>query len=70
MLRAMAEIEFADGKRVVDEAYVEPIHQVTDGAPERFTFERAMKAVTNFVEKDVLRRAQSDAIKEHFRQWG
>jgi hypothetical protein len=66
----MAEIEFADGKRVVDDIYVEPIQQVTDGAPERFAFQWVMDRISKFVEKSILREAQKSVIEEHFRQWG
>lgn len=70
MLRAMAEVEFADGKRVVDDVYVEPILKVTNGAPERYPFQRVMDLINGFVEKGILRRAQQDVIREHFNQWG
>lgn len=63
----MAEILFADGKRVVDEAYVSPINEVTEGSPERYPFADVMKRVTRFVERDILRKAQADVIREHFR---
>lgn len=67
----MAEIEFADGKRVVDDAYVEPINEVTEGSPERFLFRDVMSRLGNFVEKDILRKAQAAAIREHFNTpWG
>ena len=70
MLRAMAEIEFADGRKVVDDVYVEPINQVTDGAPERFTFQTVMGRLGDFVSKDILRQAQKSIISEHMKQWG
>lgn len=67
----MAEIEFADGKRVVDDAYAEPINEVTEGSPERFTFSEAMARISDFVERGILRKAQADVIREHFRPpWG
>ena len=67
----MAEIEFSDGKRVVDDVYVGPINEVTEGSPERFPFSEAMARIGDFVERDILRKAQADAIREHFRPpWG
>jgi hypothetical protein len=67
----MAEIEFADGTRVVDDIYVEPINEVTEGSPQRYPFGEVMKRIGNFVERDILRNAQRTAIREHFRQpWG
>lgn len=67
----MAEIEFADGKRVVDDIYVEPINEVTDGSPERYPFGEVMRSIGKFVERGVLRKAYTDVIREHFRTpWG
>lgn len=76
MLRAMAaegvEIEFSDGKFVVDDAYAGPIREATDGDPSRFTFKEAMKLVGPVLGKEVLRRAHSEIIRDHFRggMWG
>ena len=66
----MAEIEFADGKRVVDDVYVEPINEVTEGSPERFTFQQAMDRIGRFVERSFLREAHKNVLSEHFEQWG
>lgn len=67
----MAEIEFADGRRVVDDVYVEPINKVTEGLPERYPFKDVMSRLGSFVEKDILRKVQSEVIREHFRTpWG
>ena len=66
----VTEIQFADGKRVVDDAYVAPIHEVTNGEPERYPVQSVMDRVNGFVERSILREAQSNVLKEHFRQWG
>jgi hypothetical protein len=68
------EIEFADGKFVVDDVYAGPIREATNGDPSRYTFKHAMKLVGPVLGKDVLRRAQSQVISDHFsagrRSWG
>lgn len=66
----MAEIEFADGQRVVDDVYVEPIHRVTDGSPERFPFQVVMDKLGDAFLKDRLRAHQAAVVREHLRQWG
>lgn len=66
----MAEIQFADGVKVVDEVFVAPIHEATGGEPERYPFQDVMNRVNKFVEKNILREASQSVIKEHFRQWG
>jgi len=63
----MAEIQFADGKRMVDDVYVSAINEATEGSPERYPFGDVMKRITKFVERDILRKAQTDVIREHFR---
>lgn len=76
MLRAMAaegvEIEFSDGKYVVDDVYAGPIQEATNGDPSRFTFKEAMKLVGPVLGKEVLRQAQQTVIRDHFRggSWG
>ena len=66
----MAEIEFADGKHDVDDAYVEMIHSATDGSPKQYTFQAAMDRLGRHQERQILRNAASALRKEHFRQWG
>ena len=66
----MAEIEFADGVRTVDDVYVEPIHRLTDGEPKRYPFQNVMDQLGRFVERDILRKTQKDVVAEHLRQWG
>lgn len=70
MLRAMGdlgiEIQFADGKRVVDREYVGPIREATNGAPERFTFKDAMSRIGRVFEKNHLRAVQEQVIRSHF----
>ena len=65
----MAEIQFADGKQRVDDPIAGPLLQVTNGAPERFTFADAMKLFSRWQEKQILRDTQSRIIREHFRSW-
>ena len=66
----MAEIAFADGVRTVDDVYVDPIHRVTNGEPERYPFQTVMDQLGRFVEKSILRDHQKNIISEHLRQWG
>jgi hypothetical protein len=75
MLRAMpetggTEIQFADGKFVVDDIYVGPIGEATNGHPERFPLKDAMARMNEFFGKDLLRRAQSRATSDHLRIHG
>ena len=66
----MAEIEFADGKRVVDDVYVAPIQEVTNGEPARYPFQTVMNRISTFVEKSFLREAQKNIVSEHLKKWG
>jgi hypothetical protein len=65
------EIEFADGKRVVDSPFVPSIMQATDGKPERFTFKDAMqlanKSFGQVTGKDLMKRA---GVGDHLRRYG
>jgi hypothetical protein len=66
----MAEIQFADGIKTVDDVYVEPIYQVTDGVPERHPFQTVMDQLADWQTRQILKRAQRTVIEEHFREWG
>lgn len=66
----MAEIQFADGKRVVDDIYVGPINEATNNQPQRFTFQSVMDRLGPAFEKQYLRKVQRDVIGRHFRTWG
>ena len=66
---SMAEIAFADGKFVVDDVYVTPIHEATEGVPGNFTYAEAMKRIGRVFEKRILREAQARIIGDHFTQW-
>jgi len=66
----MAEIQFLDGKFVVDDVYVGPIKEATNGAPERFPFKDVMKSLGNVFTKGYLRKAQSKIIADHLRIHG
>lgn len=66
----MAEIQFADGRQMVDDIYVVPIIEVTDGAPQTVTFDEAMKRLSRFLEDRIVRDAFRDTIRGHLRQWG
>jgi hypothetical protein len=63
----MAELQFADGKFVVDEAYVGPLKEVCGGETQRFPFKDAMKRLGPAFEKELLRNVQRDVIASHFR---
>lgn len=66
----MAEVQFLNGPFLVDDPLIGPIREVTDGAPERFTFEEAMGKIGNWQTKALLRTEQSRVIKEHLRLHG
>jgi len=65
----MAEIVFRDGKSVIDDIYVAPIMEATDGAPERFLRKEALRMIGRFVERDHIRAFQRDFIRGHFSRW-
>jgi hypothetical protein len=67
--RVGVEIQFADGKRLVDAIYAGPIRQATDGVPERYTFQQAMDRIGDVFTKRILRSAQERVIRSHFRRW-
>jgi len=65
------EVEFADGKFVVDEPIASMIMQATDGKPERFAFKDAMQLATKAsgrVSKTDLMRAAG--VTDHLRRFG
>jgi len=66
----VAEIEFSDGKRLIDDPLVGPIKQATDGAPESFTFKDAMKRLNKVNERNFLREARGKIVREHLDTWG
>jgi len=65
----MAVVKFADGKFVIDDVYVTAVMEATDGAPERFRREDALKLIGPVLERRVLRQAQQQIIGAHFRRW-
>lgn len=65
----MAEIEFRDGKTVIDDVYVAPIMEATNGAPERFLRKDALRMIGRFVERDHIRNFQRQFILGHFDKW-
>jgi len=75
MLPAMAdagfrELEFADGKRGVDQPYADWIISATGGNTESVTFKAAMRLINHKLEKDVLRGVERAVYRDHFRQFG
>lgn len=66
----MAEVQFLDGKFVVDDVYVGPIKEATNGSPERFPFKDVMKSLGDVFTKDYLRRAQAKVVGDHLRRFG
>jgi hypothetical protein len=65
----MAEIQFADGKSMIDDIYVAPIMEATNGAPERFLRKEALRMIGRFVERNHIRAFQRDFIRSHFGRW-
>ena len=65
------EIEFSDGKFVVDDAFVSPIMEATDGKPERFTFREAMVGANRIFSRitgtELMRSA---GVADHLRRYG
>lgn len=65
------EIEFSDGKFVVDAPFVGLISKATDGHPERFTFKDAMQLATKAFGRvtgtDLMKQA---GVTEHLRRFG
>jgi len=66
----MAEIQFADGKQVVDDAYAPAISELTSGHPERFPFRDVMDRIGSWFEKDFLRREQRRIVGDHLSRFG
>jgi len=66
----MAEIKFQNGTFVVDPELVGPLKEVTNGAPERFSFQEAMSKIGNWQTKQLLRGHQDSFIREHLRLHG
>ena len=66
----MAEVQFSNGTFMVDDPLVGPIKEVTNGAPERFTFEEAMGKIGNWQTKMLLRNEQSRVVHDHLRLHG
>ena len=64
------ELEFADGKRGVDQPFADWILQATGGDPSQVTFKQAMKMVNNRPLKNVLRGIERQVYREHFRIYG
>jgi len=64
---AMAVVQFADGRFVVDDVYVGPLREVCGGETQRFPFKDAMKRLGPAFEKQFLRNVQQDVIARHFR---
>ncbi len=66
----MAEIQFLNGTFVVDKPLVGPIMEVTDGSPERFSFQEAMNKIGNWQTKQYLRQSATAIIRDHLRIHG
>jgi len=64
------EIDFADGRFVVDRVYVAPINEITDSHPERFTFKDAMKMVGPLLGRQYVRQAFDGMIRDHLSRYG
>jgi hypothetical protein len=65
-----SEIQFADGKFVVDDIFAGPIMEATGRHPERFPYQEALKLMNGVFGRDMLRRAQSRAQSDHLRIHG
>ena len=70
MLRAMAEIEFADGKFQVDDEYVRLIGEATNGAAKSLTHKQAMQLLGRVLESRTFRNARNDIVEGHFQRHG
>lgn len=64
------EVTFADGKRVVDDAYLTPIRDVTGGHPERFPYADVMRRLGDWFAKDLIRRQAGSILSDHLRTFG
>jgi len=76
MLRAVVsdtggtELTFADGKFVVDDAYVAPIREATKGHPERYPYQEALKMMNGVFSRNLLKGVQSRVQSSHLRIHG
>lgn len=70
MAEEWRELDFADGKRVVDQPYADQILAATHGSPEGVTFKRAMQMINHLPMRNLLRSVERQVFKEHFRQFG
>lgn len=66
----MAEIEFADGKQVVDDVYAPAIAEITKDHPERFPFKDVMSKIGDWFTKDLIRREQRKILGGHLGRFG
>lgn len=64
------EMEFSDGKFVVDTPLAAVIRRATDGHPEKFTFRDAQALIGPQMAGDVFRNAISRVKADHLRTFG
>lgn len=66
----MAEVKFQNGTFMVEPQLVGPINEVTNGSPERYSFQDAMSKIGNWQTKQLLREHQGTLMREHLRLHG
>jgi hypothetical protein len=64
------ELEFADGKKAVDQPFAGWIVEATGGNTKSVTFEQAMKMVNNQPMKHILQGVERSVYRTHFRDLG
>lgn len=64
------ELQFADGKFVVDDVFVAPIREATRGHPERFPYQSALKMMNGVLSKNFLKGVQGRVTSNHLRIHG